>query len=61
MNKCEMFVCRYHSTCIVGDSCMNGKYPKCKHSFCSVCIRMKYCTQRGIKYPYREIKCQRHV
>ena len=30
MKKCDLFVCQYVDSCIVGVSCENGMYPVCK-------------------------------
>lgn len=33
MKNCDLFVCRYVESCIVGVSCENGMYPVCKFQF----------------------------
>ena len=37
MKKCDLFVCQYVDSCIVGVSCENGMYPVCKFQLCHVC------------------------
>lgn len=49
MNRCEMFVCKYISTCLIGGNCENGKYRVCNHNFCDMCKISKQCKQKGEK------------
>lgn len=41
--KCEMFVCRYLSTCLVGADCENGHGAPCRLNYCEVCSLRKKC------------------
>lgn len=45
MKKCEMFICRYMSSCLVGVDCENGNAPKCRVNLCAVCSFNKSCHQ----------------
>lgn len=43
MDKCEMFVCRFLSSCLVGVDCENGVAPNCRLNFCEICQLQKRC------------------
>lgn len=45
MKKCDLFVCQYVDSCIVGVSCENGMYPVCKFQLCH-CNLTEYLTKR---------------
>lgn len=47
--KCELFVCRYLSTCLVGVDCENGVGRQCRINLCDVCIFSKKCRNKKIK------------
>lgn len=48
MNKCEMFVCEYLSTCIIGIACDNGNRRVCKHNQCNICAMRKRCKNENV-------------
>lgn len=43
MRKCEMFVCKYLLTCLVGVDCKNGVGRVCRTNLCDVCRLNKRC------------------
>ena len=44
--KCDLFVCQYVDSCIVGVSCENGMYPVCKFQLCHVCRFKDKCKKK---------------
>ena len=46
MKNCDLFVCRYVESCIVGVSCENGMYPVCKFQLCHVCCFKDKCKKK---------------
>ena len=46
MKNCDLFVCRYVDSCIVGVSCENGMYPVCKFQLCHVCCFKDKCKKK---------------
>jgi len=46
MKNCDLFVCRYVDSCIVGVSCENGMYPVCKFQLCHVCRFKDKCKKK---------------
>ena len=46
MKNCDLFVCRYVDSCIVGVTCENGMYPVCKFQLCHVCCFKDKCKKK---------------
>lgn len=44
--RCEMFICKYMGSCLIGVDCENGKAPNCRLNFCDICKMQKQCKMK---------------
>lgn len=48
MKRCDMFICKFMTTCIIGVGCDNGKAPACRLALCEVCRMQKNCKKDAV-------------
>lgn len=48
MKRCDLFICKFMTTCIIGVGCDNGKAPACRLALCEVCRMQKNCKKDAV-------------